>query len=191
MGHYRICRQSVIQWPTLKPKLFKPDFSPIIAWSFLERFITLAMIRLTKYSLMTVTVTWRCDPNVFQGELDYETASMVKLYTTESINRNVTKARFPIIYWSTFQFVDPWYWNVFYFSLAKNRNFRKLIKVIAIMGRLGLHVGIPYCKNIRWCSCQNYLCWYFWNHARTYLKKHLFSLNLIKIQTYHEILIWN
>ena len=32
----------------------------------------------------------------FQGELDYETASMVKLYTTESINRNVTKASFPI-----------------------------------------------------------------------------------------------
>ena len=26
-----------------------------------------------------------------QDELDYETASMVKLYTTESINRNVTK----------------------------------------------------------------------------------------------------
>ena len=66
-------------------------------------FHSLAMIRLTKYahSLMTVTVTWRCDPNVFQGELDYETASMVKLYTTESINRNVTKAHFPIIYWST------------------------------------------------------------------------------------------
>lgn len=41
--------------------------------------------------VQTRLFTDHCTELFGQGELDYETASMVKLYTTESINRNVTK----------------------------------------------------------------------------------------------------